>query len=232
MKLTLLPTRSDDMLALSKSGDRLTINGLVFDFAQLTEGAELPVEAVVSDWIAGPVRREDGALHLSLVLPHGKDAPESTTFPAPMTLTSDGPVSLPAYAIDADGQEVHGALPSVSAEGMIDWSQMTTPESRAEAALAEWRATAHMPRAEFAIAAAQFGLVTEEEAEEWAAGTALPEIVKTTIADALPPEAQLSARITARTQTTIGREADLIPLLAAAKGLTEAEVDALFGWPG
>lgn len=97
MKITLSPQRRTDTLTVSRSGDTLTINGETFDFSPLPEGATLPQEAIGSDWFAGPVERVGGVLHVALVLPHGANAPEQTRFPAPITLTGDGPVALPPY---------------------------------------------------------------------------------------------------------------------------------------
>ena len=101
MKLTFSPTRSDTAMELSRSGDVLTINGEVFDFSPLPEGATLPPEAIAGDWFAGPVERIGGTLHVALRLPHGTNAPQETLFPAPITLTGDGPVALPPYEMEA-----------------------------------------------------------------------------------------------------------------------------------
>ena len=67
MQITLSPARRDTPLTLSRTGDALTINGEVFDFTPLPDGATLPREAIASDWFAGPVERVDGTLHLTLV---------------------------------------------------------------------------------------------------------------------------------------------------------------------
>ena len=95
MQITLTPQRRDDTLTLVRSGDVLTINGEAFDFTAIPEGGTLPRDAVACDWLAGDVTRSGGVLHLTLVLPHGADAPQATLFPAPLTLTGDGPVVLP-----------------------------------------------------------------------------------------------------------------------------------------
>lgn len=97
MKLVFSPQRRDDTLTLSRSGDVLTIDGEAFDFANVPEGATLPRGAIASPWIAGDVSREGGQLTVPVILPHGAGAPEATRFPAPVTLTADGPVSLPAH---------------------------------------------------------------------------------------------------------------------------------------
>jgi len=97
MQITFSPSRRDRPLHLTRSGDTLTINGETFDFSPLPEGATLPTNAIASDWFVGPVARTGGELHLTLVLPHGANAPQETLFPAPLTLTGDGPVPLPPY---------------------------------------------------------------------------------------------------------------------------------------
>ena len=99
MQITLTPQRRDDRLSLERKGDSLILNGEVFDFTALPEGGTLPRDAVACDWLAGDVTRQDGVLHLTLILPHGVDAPEATLFPVPITLTGDGPVALPAYEV-------------------------------------------------------------------------------------------------------------------------------------
>jgi len=99
MQITLTPQRRDDRLSLVRSGDVLTINGEAFDFAALPEGGTLPRDAVACDWLASDVTRTEGVLHLTLILPHGVDAPQATLFPAALTLTGDGPVALPAYEV-------------------------------------------------------------------------------------------------------------------------------------
>ena len=79
------------------TGDTITINGDSFDFSPLAEGSTLPSDAIDSEWIIGDVTRTDGEIVLSLLLPHGSRAPESTRFPQPLTVTTDGPVELPIY---------------------------------------------------------------------------------------------------------------------------------------
>ena len=99
MQISFTPTRCDTALVATRQGDVLTLNGEAFDFTALSEGDVLPREAVTCDWLASEVTREGGALHLTLILPHGADAPEETRFPQPVTLTGDGPVPLPPYEV-------------------------------------------------------------------------------------------------------------------------------------
>jgi hypothetical protein len=94
--------RHDATLELARLGDTLVVNGEVFDFAPLPEGGLLPAEAIASAWFSGPVQRLGGALHLSLVLPHGADAPDALRFPQPVLADSDGPITLPAALAGKD----------------------------------------------------------------------------------------------------------------------------------
>ncbi len=95
MILKLSPQRRDDTLTLIKQGDALTINGTVYDFTPLPDGATLPREAIDCKWICGNVERVNGELVIPILLPHGPDASESVRFPGPLTITSDGQVVLP-----------------------------------------------------------------------------------------------------------------------------------------
>ena len=91
MFIKLSPVRSDEPLTLEVSGDTLLINDVPFDFSPLPEGAILPVAAIDSTWIAEDVKRMDGVIHVSIMLPHADDA---ARFPQPITAAA-GPVELP-----------------------------------------------------------------------------------------------------------------------------------------
>lgn len=99
MQITLTPMRRDPALTLHRKGDMLTLNGEAFDFSPLPDGASLPREAVACPWLASDVERIGGALHLTLILPHGTKAPPETLFPAPVIDPPDGPVALPPHAL-------------------------------------------------------------------------------------------------------------------------------------
>ncbi|WP_422031928.1 hypothetical protein [Roseovarius sp.] len=104
MKLTFSPIRADGALTLARSGDTLTINDEPFDFAPVPPGATLPRAAIASPWIAGDVTRDAaGILTVPLILPHGAGAAQDARFPAPLTLTADGPVPLPPHATGTEG---------------------------------------------------------------------------------------------------------------------------------
>lgn len=98
MKITFTPMRQDVPLSLEKHGDVLTLNGEAFDFAPLSEGDTLPRAAVNCPWLASDVTRLNGEIHLTLILPHSASAPQDTLFPAPLTIATDGPIALPAFA--------------------------------------------------------------------------------------------------------------------------------------
>lgn len=95
MNINLSPQVRADALGVLKAGDKLTINGEVFDFTPLVEGAVLPASAVDCEFIIGDVRREGDELQLTLLLPIAWDAPESCAFPQPILNPADGRVPLP-----------------------------------------------------------------------------------------------------------------------------------------
>lgn len=96
--ITLHPVRQDAPLAAMVAGDTITLNGVSFDLSPLPEGGALPAGAMGSSWFVGAITREDGVLHVGLILPHGHDAPDETRFPAPLLVVADGPVPLPPHA--------------------------------------------------------------------------------------------------------------------------------------
>ncbi len=100
MKISLAPQRRDDALSLAKAGDVLTINGDVFDFSTLPDGATIPAGTVPCDWIIGPVERVGGMLSLMLLLPHGPNPPQHVAFPEPIINPDDGEIALPKETAD------------------------------------------------------------------------------------------------------------------------------------
>lgn len=95
MRISFSPQRRDDVLAVVKAGETLTINGSSFDFAGLPDGATLPAGEVPCDWITGAVERIGGDLHLTLILPHGPNPSAAVAFPAPIIDPPDGPLAIP-----------------------------------------------------------------------------------------------------------------------------------------
>jgi hypothetical protein len=97
MKITLSPVRGNAPITLEKQGDTLIVNSEAFDFAFLAEGDTLPRDAVTADWLASDVTRIKGDLNMTVVLPHGANAPQETRFPDLITATEDGAITLPIY---------------------------------------------------------------------------------------------------------------------------------------
>ena len=95
MHIKLSPQRRDDQITVIKSGDTLSVNGEVFNFSAIPEGATLPADAISSEFFSGPVERIDGVLHLTLTLPHGANPVEAVAFPADITNPPDGEIALP-----------------------------------------------------------------------------------------------------------------------------------------
>ncbi|WP_051357822.1 hypothetical protein [Leisingera caerulea] len=95
MQINWTPMRRDEALTINKAGDSLTINGEVFDFSPLPDGATLPRDAVACEWLASDVERSGGEISLTLILPHGANAPEEIRFPQPVVMAADGPVPVP-----------------------------------------------------------------------------------------------------------------------------------------
>lgn len=94
MKIALSPQRRDDKLEVEVSGDRIRINGELFNFNPLKEGDVVRADAVPSEWIVGDVSRRDGEIELTLILPHGPDPSDKMAFPSPISVIKDGPVYI------------------------------------------------------------------------------------------------------------------------------------------
>jgi len=95
MVITLSPIVSDKNLKVSKAGDKLTINGEVFDFSAVPDGATLPSGAVDCEFVIGDVERVNGDLQLTLMLPIGVGASQAACFPQPLVNPSDGNLDVP-----------------------------------------------------------------------------------------------------------------------------------------
>jgi len=95
MRISLSPIRMDAGLVVSKVGDMLTINGEVYDFSDLPDGATIPAGEIPCEWIVGPVERVDGDLRLTLILPCGYDASQDRLYPTSIIDPADGPIVFP-----------------------------------------------------------------------------------------------------------------------------------------
>ncbi|MDV7270699.1 hypothetical protein RYZ20_07280 [Thioclava sp. A2] len=96
MKIYFSPARRDVRLEITREGDALALNDQIVDFSGVSEGDARPAEEFSSDWLAGEVRRIDGEIHLTVILPHSVNAPEETRFPQAIS-AENGPVPIPPY---------------------------------------------------------------------------------------------------------------------------------------
>lgn len=94
MKITISPQVREGSLQVTKLGDTLTINGAVYDFTPLSDGALLPAAAIQCEHIVGDVTRAGGQLHITLLLPIAWDAPHEVCFPEPIVNPPDGDINL------------------------------------------------------------------------------------------------------------------------------------------
>ncbi|MCZ0963896.1 hypothetical protein [Paracoccus benzoatiresistens] len=111
MKITLSPQLRAAPVAVSVSGDEITIDGTAWDFGPLAEGDVLPREAADCPWLASDVTREGGHVCLMLILPHGMTAPREALFPEPIEVASDGPVALPPFQVAAQPEPAEETAP-------------------------------------------------------------------------------------------------------------------------
>lgn len=103
MRIFFLPRRCDDALVLEKGiGNRIRINGELFNFDPLNNGDTIPGGAIPCDWIFGSVEKIDGEVWLSIVLPVGPNPSQAVAFPAPVTVTAEGPIAIPKDEDPAD----------------------------------------------------------------------------------------------------------------------------------
>lgn len=86
----------EDRIAVSVAGDVVTINEVDYDFTPLEVGASIPADAVDPDRFWDQVARDStGALVMTLWFPHAFEASHDARFPQPITVSEDGPVTLP-----------------------------------------------------------------------------------------------------------------------------------------
>ena len=107
MKIFLSPQRRDDTLSVVRRGDLLVVNDEPFDLSAVEEGDILPRSAIESEWFAGDVTRVDGELELTLILPNPANFSQAQAFPAPITVTKNGPVEFPRPLADVTKESAH-----------------------------------------------------------------------------------------------------------------------------
>lgn len=92
-KISYCPVFSDAVLSLEKRGNILIVNGDELDFSDLPDGGEYPAEALDNPSVVGGVERIAGVIYVTVILPYLMSGYFET--PAPITVTSDGPIALP-----------------------------------------------------------------------------------------------------------------------------------------
>jgi hypothetical protein len=119
MRLIFSPQRRDDALALSRSGDVLTLNGVSFDLSGVPEGATLPAEAVPSEFVVGEISRTAGELSVTIIRPYGAASTEADLFPEPLPNAPNG--------------DIIGHWSGSVTAGEVDLGQLVTAEDKAAA---------------------------------------------------------------------------------------------------
>lgn len=97
MRINLVPQRRDGTLEIVRAGETLIVNGEQFDFSTMVDGDSLPGDAVASPWFDAysHIKKADGELELTLILPLPVNYSPAQASPAPLLVTADGPVALP-----------------------------------------------------------------------------------------------------------------------------------------
>ncbi|OIS91920.1 hypothetical protein [Brucella cytisi] len=109
-KISFTPQRRDETLTIEKTdGNRLRINGEVFNFDTLNDGDIIPLGEIPCEWIRSPVERKDAVINVTILLPYsvsriGVEPPE------PIVVEDNGLIVLPS--LDPDFNE---ELPDVDA---------------------------------------------------------------------------------------------------------------------
>lgn len=101
MKVRFTPSRMDRHFSGTVDGDVITVNGQSLDFSPLQDGGELPAAAINAAWVADLVYRQGGEVYITLICPHGENAPDETRFPSGDYISVEGVIPFPAY--DANG---------------------------------------------------------------------------------------------------------------------------------
>ena len=89
-KLSYSPQYGTSNITISKQAETLTINGESFDFSALEDGSEIDTEC---SHIVGTVKRLNGDIHITILLPHGVNSYFAPT--EPQEVTADGDIALP-----------------------------------------------------------------------------------------------------------------------------------------
>jgi len=100
MKIRFTPSRMDMQFSGAVDGDVIAVNGQSLDFSPLQDGGELPATAINASWMVGGAYRQDGEVYLTLICPHGTNAPYETRFPSNDYISVEGVIPFPIYDSD------------------------------------------------------------------------------------------------------------------------------------
>ncbi|MBB5700686.1 hypothetical protein FHS76_000529 [Ochrobactrum daejeonense] len=113
-EISFSPQYSTAILSLEKRGNVLIVNGDELDFSDLPDGGEYPPEAIDNPSIVGSVTRVGEEIQITVILPYLM--PGYFEAPAPITVTSDGPIALPEGRYPPPPEDLP-PLPEPIAEG-------------------------------------------------------------------------------------------------------------------
>lgn len=99
MKIRFSPARMDDPVSGHVDGDIITLAGVAIDLSPLNEGATLPHGAILNHYVVGDVERISGDIFLTLICPHGANAPDETRFPSGDYIDVVGEIPFPVYDV-------------------------------------------------------------------------------------------------------------------------------------
>lgn len=95
LKLNLLPMNNATgllkPLSLNYMAPVLVVNGIQYDLSEVPDGA------TVQHPIIQNCTRTGDNYELTIILPHGANAPHETRFPEPIEVTVNGDITLPIY---------------------------------------------------------------------------------------------------------------------------------------
>lgn len=97
MKITLKPQVCESRPSYEKDGDALIIGGDRFDFSPLPDGAILPEEAINSRWFPEDIKRVDGELQVTLIVPFSPWQRDVLGERLVIENPADGPLQLPEF---------------------------------------------------------------------------------------------------------------------------------------
>lgn len=188
----------DWSITASQTGDALTINGTVLDFAGMSDGDVYPLAALDPEVFAADVTRTGGDLKALLIKP-----------------------------VDAAGTPILGREADKTVVDSIDTGQIILAATASATAEAEMRANMTLTPAQLLIGLVTEGWITEAEGDAWLAGNALPSAALALVAT-LPTGAQFAARARMLRMSEALRLDPLVISLGAAEGKTAAQLDSFF----